>query len=351
MAWQDLEQRVARAADAALTEQRFVSAVDVLAGLGWLAPSQVDLWRQGRIECLERVVQANPSKIATAMAAFRRWARARGLTPSETEYVARTRDRRQLRFSVGGDAAIEAAYRTHWVSPDLAKRAVERRSRPPELLVISPVKPWTCTSCSGTGELLFMADPGPLCLDCADLGHLVFLPAGDAALTRRAKRASRLSAVVVEWSRSRKRYERQGVLAEAEAIERAEAECLSDAHARARRRERDDARRADEDRRLQGELAAAIRAQFPGCPAGRAEIIARHTAARGRGRIGRTAAGRALDPDAVTLAVVASVRHVDTRYDELLMSGVDRETARVDVREQVDAVLAGWRSGAPRAAR
>jgi hypothetical protein len=44
---------------------------------------------------------------------------------------------------------------------------------------------------------------GALCLACADLDHLVFLPAGDAALTRRAKKHSTLSAVVLEWSRAR----------------------------------------------------------------------------------------------------------------------------------------------------
>ncbi len=103
-----------------------------------------------------------------------------------------------------------------------------------------------------------MEDAGPLCLDCADLGHLVFLPSGDAALTRRAKKASRLSGVVVQWSRSRKRNERQGILAEAEAIERAEIDCLSDADVRARRRERDQATRTDEDVRLAAALAAAI---------------------------------------------------------------------------------------------
>lgn len=210
--------------------------------------------------------------------------------------------------------------------------------------MISPLKVWTCTSCGDTGDLLFMEDAGPLCLDCADLGHLVFLPSGDAALTRRAKNASRLSAVVVRWSRSRKRYERQGILAEAEAIERAEIDCLSDADARARRRGRDQASRADEDVRVAAALAAAIRALFPGCPAGRAEEIARHAATRGSGRIGRSAAGRDLDPDTVSLAVAASVRHVDTDYDWLLMSGVDRETARQRVRERVEAVLSGWRA-------
>jgi hypothetical protein len=327
-------------ADAALAGQRFVSAIDVMLGLGWLAPSHLDRWRQGRVESLEGAIQAGPDKITAAMTVLQRWAHDRELKPSETDYVARTRDRRPLRFSVSGDPAVEHAYRTHWVS----QRAVERQSRPPDLVVIWPLKEWTCTSCADTGDLLFMADPGPLCLDCADLGHLEFLPSGDAAMTRRAKKASRLSAVVVRWSRSRKRYERQGILAEPEAIERAEQECLSDAEARAHRREREAARRADADERLAAEFAAAIRAQFPGCPADRAEAIARHAATRGSGRVGPSAAGRALDPDAVRLAVAASVRHTDTDYDDLLMSGVGRETARDQVFDRVEDVLSGWRS-------
>lgn len=345
MARNDLEQRVRKVAEAALAEQRFVSAIDLLLGLGWLAPSQLNQWRQGRVDSLESVVQTNVGKVTAAMETLRHWARDRELEPSETEYVARTRDRRQLRFSVSGDADIERAYRTHWVSPELPQRTVERQSRPPDLVVIWPLKEWTCRSCGGGGDLLFMEGPGPLCLDCADLGHLEFLPSGNATLTRRAKKASRLSAVVVRWSRTRKRYERQGMLVEAEAIERAEQECLSDADGRARRREREQARRAEEDVRLATEFAAAIRQLFPGCPAGRAEAIARHAALRGSGRIGRSAAGRGLDPDAVRLAVVASVRHLDTDYDELLMSGVDRETARYRVRGRVEDVLNGWRDG------
>jgi hypothetical protein len=53
--------------------------------------------------------------------------------------------------------------------------------------------------CGGSGSYLFMEGPGPLCLGYADLDHLVFLPAGNAALSRRAKQASRLSAW---WSAS-----------------------------------------------------------------------------------------------------------------------------------------------------
>ncbi len=89
-----------------------------------------------------------------------------------------------------------------------------------------------------------MEDPGPVCMACADMDHLVFLARGDAALTRRARAASGLSAIVVRFSRARKRYERQGILVEPGALERAEAECLADEQARARRRECDTLRRA-----------------------------------------------------------------------------------------------------------
>nr|WP_231984964.1 DUF2293 domain-containing protein [Mycobacterium sp. E796] len=205
------------------------------------------------------------------------------------------------------------------------------------------MKKWTCTSCGGSGGFLKIDDGNPLCLDCADLGHLVFLPSGDAALTRRAKKNSGLSAVVVRWSRTRNRYERQGILAEADALERAEQECLSDAEARSRRRERDQARRASEYLEFQAEFATAIRELFPGCRPARADDIARHAAMRGSGRVGRSAAARAFDADAVYLAVAASVRHLDTNYDQLLMSGVDRAIARDRVRQRVEDVLNAWR--------
>jgi hypothetical protein len=50
-----------------------------------------------------------------------------------------------------------------------------------------------------------------------------------------------------------------------------------------------------------------------------------------------------LDPDAIELAVAAAVRHQDTRYDELLMSGLERAHARAEIRDEVADVLDGWR--------
>ena len=214
---------------------------------------------------------------------------------------------------------------------------------PSRLVVIQPVRDWSCAECGGSDDLLRMDDAGPLCLACADLDHLVFLPAGDTALTRRATKASTLSAVVVRWSRSRKRYERQGVLVNDHALAVAEQQCLSDQDARARRRERDRVRRAGADEDFQARLAHEITRLFPGCPPERATAIARHTGLRGSGRAGRSAAGRVLDETAITRAVTASVRHHDTAYDTLLMSGLPRDAARDRVRPAIDQVLAAWR--------
>jgi hypothetical protein len=333
-----LETRVARIAEASRAEGRSVRPVDVLVGLGWLAQPNVDRWVQGRVPALDRCVGVDSDKVMAALAALQHWAEDRGLTPSEGDY-------RDLQFTADGEEDAERVYRTHWGSTDIPEPVVERPHRPGRIVVISPHNAWTCASCGDTGEFLRMDKVGALCLDCADLGHLEFLPSGDAALTRRATKASRLSAVVVRWSTRRNRYERQGILAEVAAIEQAAQECLSDADVRARRREREQSRRADQDVHFRGEFAAAIREQFPGCPVDRAEAIALHAAARGSGRVGRSAAGRALDRDAVRLAVVASVRHVDTEYDALLMSGVDRESARAQVHQRVEDVVKAWRDG------
>ena len=333
-----LETRVARIAEALLGDERAVRPIDVLIGLGWLAQPNVDRWAQDRVPSLDRCVGVDSDKVMTAFAALQHWAEDRGLAPSEDDY-------RDLQFTADGDSDAERAYRTHWGSPDIPEPMAEHPRRPQKIIVISPHNEWTCASCGDTGDFLLKDKAGALCMDCADLGHLEFLPSGDAALTRRATKASRLSAVVVRWSTRRNRYERQGILVEPAAIERAAQECLSDADVRARRREREQSRRGDQDVSFRGEFAAAIREQFPGCPAGRAEAIALHAVTRGSGRVGRSAAGRALDRDAVRLAVVASVRHVDTDYDALLMSGVDRESARAHVHQRVEDVVNAWRDG------
>ena len=218
-----LAERVIKAAEASLAAQDYVSAIDVLVGIGWLDPGAVKRWRQGQIDCLEGALQTNLSRISEAMKLFRSWAAEKGLFASETSYVARTPQRQTLRFSRGGNPVIERLYRTHWVSRELSERKRERlaekASRAADLVVIQPLNAaWTCHRCGGTGDLLVMENPGPACLRCVGLGDLEFLSAGDALLTRRAKAKSARYAVVVRFSRSRRRYERQGLLIEPQAL-------------------------------------------------------------------------------------------------------------------------------------
>jgi len=80
-----------------------------------------------------------------------------------------------------------------------------------EIVVFSIINPSTCSECGAEltkGRFLKMEKEKPLCLECADLDHLVYLQRGDAALTRRSRKYSNLSAVVVRFNRSRHRYVR-----------------------------------------------------------------------------------------------------------------------------------------------
>lgn len=348
---EELRERVVRAAEAALAHHQYVSAIDVLTGTGLLAPTRVESWRRGRIDFLERVIQANLKKITRSMAMFRQWALEKGLKPSETRYVRRTRTGTvDPQFSKSGDPGIEKSYRTHHVSPALSARKrqqiAEKLSRSAQPVVFEILRDSECSECGAElarGCFLLMEADQPLCLPCARLDGLEYLPAGDAALTRRAAKYSERTAVVVRFSRSRGRYERQGILVENSAIERAEQECSLDADERAKARAVGAARRKERDRALIAQMTVQIGSLFPGCPSKEAAAIAAHTAARGSGRVGRTAAGRNLEAHALAAAVTAAVRHKYTEYDALLTAGVDRPLARQRVADRVQEILAAWR--------
>jgi hypothetical protein len=214
-----------------------------------------------------------------------------------------------------------------------------------EILIYVVNKDTRCDECGVAllpGRFLHVENEQPLCLDCADLAHLEFLPSGDTALTRRASKYSPLRVVVVQWSRRRKRYERQGILAEPAAIARAEAECAADEPERAARRAEAAVRRAQEDRQYLADFAEAIRRQFPGCPQDDERTIAAHACEKYSGRVGRSASAKELDTTAVKLAVIAHIRHVHTEYDRLLASNVPRRTARQRIAGRVDQVLTRW---------
>ena len=230
----------------------------------------------------------------------------------------------------------------------MKKESPSQQKKETDLKVFISHRDSTCDECGedlGHGAWITLKkEKGALCLAYADLDHLIFLPPGDAALTRRARKVSTLAAVVLKWSRARNRYERQGLLVQSKALEKAEQECLADSEIRERRREREAEKPAVIDREYVESFAARVREQFPQCLAGREKVIAEHACLKYSGRVGRSAAAKRLDEEAVRLAVVAHIRHAETDYD-LLARGYDRSDARSEVLREVDRILDKWQSG------
>jgi len=347
-----LKERVEQAADVVLQESGSVGPLELLMQMRLLMPSHFTSWQKGIIPTLEDVIQGGLNKLQQSFQYFQQWAQDRGMKPVTVPYLRSTPGGDiPLRVTTGEDSLLEDFYHIRYIPNDLSaaktNRTIARMSKPKDIVVFETVSQSViCTECMtelSKGDFLFMEKRQPLCLSCADLDYLEFLPSGDAALTRRARKYSRLSAVVVRFARARKRYERQGILVESEAIERAEQECLSDEDQRMARREREAARRAAQDEKLVAEMAQSIRRIYPKCPEEEAEKIARHTAERGSGRVGRSAAGRSLEEQALDLAVAAWIRHRRTNYDELLGDGYERSEARELVRHSVREVVDRWK--------
>jgi len=352
--YNNFQERVVQAAEAAMERNGSVGPLELLQHMGLLHQVHVEGWRKGNeyYRVLQPWIQVGPEKFERTLRYFQEWVKERGLRPIEAAYTRRGPGGiEELRVTEDGDPEWEKFYRTHYAPADLPEKKTARLAaklkRPPELVVFEKVsEEGNCSECGAEllkGHYLLMEKGQPLCLTCADLDHLIFLPAGDTALTRRARKHSNLAAVVVRFSRARKRYERQGLLLAEEAIARAEDECAADAPERAAARARATLVRQEEDREFIAALTQSIARRYPGCPADDARRIAEHTGLRSSGRVGRSAAGRDLDPSAVDLAVNAHIRHTHTNYDKLLMSGADRLDARALVREKIDEVLSKWR--------
>ena len=204
--------------------------------------------------------------------------------------------------------------------------------------------------CTGCGAELFRGnfvqitrDEGIRCMACAGLADLVYLPAGDPALTRRALAFSRLSAIVVKFSRHRKRSERQGLLVAEAAIETAKQACERDAARRGQARERRRVKDEAADREYVARFAEKILDLYPACPRADANTIARHACEKHSGRVGRSAAAKQFDARAITLAVQAYIRHQYTDYETLLAEGVEPFEARPMVADRIKEVLCQWR--------
>ena len=110
--------RIERAVAAILATGKVVTPVDVLVRMGLLAPDRIEQWRRGRIAYLEQAIDCNLTRLSRLLRILRFHAHELNLVPSGTIYVSEGTCRRQrLRFTKGGQAAIEEAYARHFVWP------------------------------------------------------------------------------------------------------------------------------------------------------------------------------------------------------------------------------------------
>jgi len=99
-----LMERVNRAVSALLAREGRVDYPLLLREMGVLTPANLAEWRKGRVQCLERVVSANLTKLARIQAAMRQIARDRRL---DMKLVRAPRGRR---YSKAGNPFIEEEY-------------------------------------------------------------------------------------------------------------------------------------------------------------------------------------------------------------------------------------------------
>ena len=134
-----------------------------------------------------RAARAQPSS------GFRSRRRSARRSASRSQVIASSRTRPMMPRATDEARAGREAGPEHHVAmwpPGGMNRVWQRCTTPPPrtgLVVVQPLRKKHCAECrSGPLALLVLEEGAPRCLDCADLGHLVFLPRGDTALTRRA---------------------------------------------------------------------------------------------------------------------------------------------------------------------
>ncbi len=352
-----LTERVHESANLVLKHQGAVGPVDLLLRMGLIHSVHFDQWQRmdPAYGILEEHIQCGPEKLTKIFRLFRQWTADGNFEATVAPYVAKSRSgERKLRLLVDDDPKQEAFWQTRYRRADLTaarKKQIDKKlTKVPDLVVfILSSDDCRCSDCDEAieqGDWMYREEDQPLCLECADLAHLEFLPSGNATLTRRAKKFSALSAVVMQFNRRRKRFDRRGILVTQKAIDEAEASMESDADKRAEQRDRAAVQREKQDEQLVKAMKTEISRQFPDCPSDAALRIAEHTAKRGSGRVGRSAAGRDVDPHAIKLAVIAHIRHEHTPYDQMLMEGVPRREARTQIQDAVAEKLTQWQAGA-----
>jgi hypothetical protein len=127
----DLEKNIKRIISELSEGKGYICSIDVLLGLNYLTRTDYEKWRNGQVECLEKICQTNLSKLTTINKIIRQVATKMKLEPSLTVYNKYGKGPKQrLRFSKSGDFNIEKAYSTHFLNKYRIEKIKENKNIP-----------------------------------------------------------------------------------------------------------------------------------------------------------------------------------------------------------------------------
>ena len=224
----NIEARVLKALDFLIEQKEYVSLIDVFLKMGFLYISQINLWKRCKIPYLEQVISCDKEIIVKIIKVFNDWTKAKQLIAKEIVYFANTKHATPLKISNDPTCELEIIYRTHYfknISLQQQKLLLEKIYSPEELIVFKSIRDSSCMNCKRAlfkNMLFFIEEDKTLCLSCAELDHLIFLSSGNSSLTLKAKKYSSLVAVVLIYGHDKRRYKRQGILIEQQALKKAE---------------------------------------------------------------------------------------------------------------------------------
>ena len=118
----ELEKEVKNLVHALRYEKGLVCAVDILIKLDYLSKKDYENWRFGKVEYLEKVCNANLSKLTLINKTIRKIVTDLKLDKSWTGYNQYGKGvKRRLKFSKSGNINIEEAYTTHYIDKNRIK--------------------------------------------------------------------------------------------------------------------------------------------------------------------------------------------------------------------------------------
>ena len=144
--YSNFQERVERAAEAALKRNGSVGPLELFQEMRLLQPCHVEAWRKGNehYRVLQPWIRVGPEKFQKTIRHFQEWVKQRGLRPIEAAHTRRGPGGiEQLHVTEDSDPQWEKFYRTYYTPADLPEKKTARLAaklnRPPELVVFEKV--------------------------------------------------------------------------------------------------------------------------------------------------------------------------------------------------------------------